>query len=129
MLEQTVYLAALFKGLDDVPRYLHFAGVLVPALILGLICIRSNRFLAAVGFTTLHGLFYVSLLMLTDGVYAHWLYSLIKPLHQTDWTTLVAPSLAEQAMLYGLPALIHGVAVPLASLLVAFVARAANKQR
>ncbi|MBU1003504.1 MAG: hypothetical protein KKE73_13405 [Proteobacteria bacterium] len=127
MLEQTVYLAALFKGLDDMPRFLHFSAVLVPALLLGLTAIKSNRFLAAVGFTTLHGLFFAGLLKLSDGGYSYWLFTLCQPLHQTDWAGLVAPTLAEQFMIYGLPALMHGLAVPLLSLLVAAGTRAARR--
>ncbi|BBD08829.1 hypothetical protein [Desulfovibrio ferrophilus] len=127
MLEQTVYLAALFKGLDDTPQILHFSAAIVPALLLGISVIKANKFLAAVGFTTLHALFFVGLLKLTEGGYAFWLYSLCQPLHQTDWTGLVAPSLADQFMIYGLPALVHGLTVPLLSLLIGVGVRAARK--
>jgi len=128
MLEQTVYVAALFKGLDELPRQLHFACVLLPALLLGLSALKANRVLAAVGFATLHGLFYAALLKFTDGGYAYWLYSLVKPLHSTDWTGLVAPNLPEQFLIYGLPALIHGLAAPLISLLLGLGLKAATRK-
>lgn len=127
MLEQTVYLAVLFKGLDEMPRFLLFSGVIVPALLLGLAGIKANRVLAAVGFTTLHALFFAGLLKLTDGGYSHWLYTLCEPLHQTDWTGLVAPSLSDKFMIFGLPALVHGLTLPLLSLLAAFVVRSRRK--
>lgn len=127
MIEQTVYLAGLFAGSDMLPRAVHFGCAALPPLVIALAVYKANKHLAAVGFATLHVLFYAALAKLTSGGYTYLLYTLTARLTGGGgYADMVAPNLTDMLVLFGLPAALHGLVV---SGLGLAVARALRRRR
>lgn len=109
MIDKSVYVASLFLQPDQTALIFHAAGALLPGFLAAVAMLRGNRFLAAVGFTTLNALVVYGLNKYFDGGYSFWLYSIMKPIHETGLTEMIAPNPTDLALVYGLPALLHGI--------------------
>ena len=90
---------------------------------------QSQFRLSQKGHCSLNALVFYALVKLTEGGYSYWLYSLCRPLHEVDWTGMIVPSIKDQALVYGLPALIHGLCAPLLGATLMTVSRAASRRR
>ena len=118
MIDQPVYLATLLMTGGALPKLAHLAGAALPPLFMGLGLYRANRFLAAVGFSSLHVLFYGALAWYSGGGYPYFLYTLTAPLAGGGYAELLAPTALDTALVYGLPPLLHSVPVPVLGLAV-----------
>ncbi len=127
MIDQTVYLATLFVGGGTGPKLAHLAGLALPPLCMGLCLYRANKVLAAVGFATLHVLFYAAVARLSSGAYTYFLYTLTAPLTGGGYLELMAPTLTDTLLVFGLPPVLHAVAVPVLGLAIWRGARRARR--
>lgn len=116
MIDKPVYLATLFLGSGALPKLSHLAGVALPPFIMGMSLYRANRFLAAVGFCTLHVLFFGAVSYVSTGGYNYFLYTLTAPLAGGGYAELLTPSALDTVLVFGLPPVLHAVAAPLAGL-------------
>lgn len=119
MIDRAVYLGALYLGAGNLPGALHLTGLALPPLLVGLVRYRANRLLAATGFSTLHVLAYAALAYLSGGAYTYFLYTLTARVAGGGYTDLLAPDLAATALLYALPAALHGALAALGGLALA----------
>jgi hypothetical protein len=122
VIDRTVYLGALYLGAGNLPGALHLAGLALPPLLVGLVRYRANRLLAATGFCTLHVLAYAALAYLSGGAYPYLLYGLTAQVRGGGYTDLLAPDFTATALLYALPAALHGAAAALGGLALAHAA-------
>lgn len=116
MIDKPVYLATLLMTGGALPKLAFLAGAATAPLLMGLSLYRANRFLAAVGFSSLHFLFFGALAWYTGGGYPYFLYTLTAPLTGGGYADLLAPTAWDTVLVYGLPPLLHSVPVPVLGL-------------
>lgn len=109
MIDETLFISAMFLGTIVWPKYLAIIAAGIPALFLNALSARRYKPLTGLIWGIIQSAAFVGLLKLTSGKYAYSLFTMVSPLAGEGTTAILSPALADRLQVFVLPALVHGV--------------------